>query len=225
MALCEVAPVGLLHHDAGESTPFARAGAPVLGEGLGHQSEHARDGGQVVQTVPAGAVDLVGFVQMLLQPVEGVGMVVLAGDVLEPLGQGPPRRSALGGGLGHVGSELLVVPGGPGHPDEREPVLQHSPVGQAGQRGEDLPGGQVAGRAEDDQRHRRGGGEHRRERTAPAVGSGRRPPRRTWRSPTRCSSRRERLAALLASGGDEGVAPELVAQRRDQAQPEGVGVA
>ena len=134
----EVAPEGLLHHHPGERASFARPAASVLGEGLGHQAEDARDGGEVVEAVAVGAVDLVGLVEVGLQLVEGVRVVVLAGDVPEPLGEVPPLGPAVRSGLGDMAAELLVGPRRAGHADDREPGVENTPVGQPGQGRQDL---------------------------------------------------------------------------------------
>ena len=111
----------------------------MLAEGLGHQTEDARDGGQVVDAVPAGLVDLVGLVEDDLQLGEGVRMVVLARHVVEPLGELFPLGPAVRGGCGDLLSELVVAPLGAGHAGQREPCVEHTVVGEAGERRQDLP--------------------------------------------------------------------------------------
>ena len=133
----------------------------MVGQGPGHQAEHAWDGGQVVDPVAGGPVKAIGLVEVILQTAEGVRVVVLAGDVLEALGECLPLGATLGSGPGNMGAELLVRPLGAGHPDHREPVVEDTAIGQPGQGGQDLAGGEVPGCTEDDQRRRWGLGKHR----------------------------------------------------------------
>ncbi len=157
----EVAAVGLLHHHPDEGAAFTRMGAGMVGEGPGHQAEHARDGGQVVEPVAGGPVEAIRLVEMVLQTAEGVRVVVLASHVLEALGELLPLGATLGSGPGNVGAELLVGPRGAGHPDHGEAVVEDTAIGQPGQGGQDLAGGEVPGRTEDDHRRRWGLGKHR----------------------------------------------------------------
>ena len=170
----QVPSVGLLHHHPHERASLGRSGAGVLGQRPGHQTEHTGDGGQVVEAVAPGPVVTVGLVQVVLQPSEGVRVVVLAGHVLEPVGQRLPFGAALGGGLGHVGPEVVVGPLGTGDADDGEAVVENPPIGQAGQSGQDLAGGEVPGCSEDDHRHRWGLGQHRRQRPPLVLDPGRR---------------------------------------------------
>ncbi len=114
------------------------------GQGGGHQAEHVRNGGEVVEAVAVRAVDPVGFVEVGLQLIERIGMVVLTGDVLEPFGDCLPLGPTVRGSLGHVGPELLVGPLGPGDADDGEPVVEHPPVGQPRERRKYLSSGEVA---------------------------------------------------------------------------------
>ncbi len=147
----QVAPVGLLHHQAGEAAPGPRLVAAVVGHGLRHQAEHRRDGGQVEEAVAGGAVLPVGVGQLGAQGVERVGVGVLARHVGEAVDHGVPPGAGVGGGLVDGGPELVVRPLGAGHAHHGEAVVERPPVGQLGQGGEDLPGGEVARRAEDDE--------------------------------------------------------------------------
>ena len=129
---------------------------PGRAELLDDRRKELRRGGQVVEVVPLGAMRFVHLVQQFFEALVGLGIVDIAGQIVEAFGEPVPKLLVDRGGgelaqLGaHLLAELVVSHCAAREADDGEMLGKQAVAGEIVERGEQFALGEVSGGAEDD---------------------------------------------------------------------------